>query len=931
MLEKKTPKRSVFWWTCGRTLSHCGFLVAYLVNGILSVVAASLLFVLFSSEVPVPGFLIKALEANLEAEGLGQKVKSIQFDLGGRILFNGIRLYSKSYDDPLAVIDQALVTIDLPALLFGKIRAAAIEISDGTLLSPSVVSPSGLPREVLSNLSGSIRLTGGGVKVENVRFTAGTAQAVITGSGHLPERKKSTEPGPGLSAAIAELVRQIPGILRIQNSMTAWESPIVRIRVAPNRNQGYDADAHLLAEGYRGPDGTTFRRLDATVALITHRGRIKSIDAAGRIASIQRTGLASASSVVFQTRWNHLPTRQDPYPDKLEIGIGQLSGYEATLRNISLVGRSTGYGALAFRSSSIFGREPIAIEGSVTPENGAAIIGVEGRAGSDWLDRVSEIIGSDVTYYADLSTRPVYRARVTLGPDWAWSKAEFEGLASNFVARGVRLDSAYARGQVTPAGVAVDQIEIRQGQTKAALSYQDIFATRNYRFLVRGTMRPHGISSWFGPWWEKFWSDFEVPENGGYCDLSIHGNWFGTQKTLVTGRVDADSIAVKSVKFDHVEGKIFIRPHFFDIYDATATRSEGSIAGNFQLLFKPGEKLPIEQHFSADSSIDLKSAAVIFGDAGVEMLAPYEYDTPPEVAFDGTVLRTGDEWNTNISIAIDTDAPFRYESFPLESLRTRVRVLNKRVELPTIAATYAGGALSAEALVDNGILTFDASLKDADFQDALTLFGNYTRRNDPAPLEATTEERFEDRNPGGRLDISLKAEGNLGDFASYSGVGRFDVTEAELGKIHLFGVLSAALQSTRFRFGTLRFTEASSPYQVNRNEVFFPNLEVTGPLAAIKSEGSYDIPTGDLDFQARFYPFNRGELPLFAILDTVLIPFSTFFEIRMTGSLASPKMSVSLGGAENTRPFATEEPVPTESQPPSDAGRQVEIRPVSSN
>ncbi|RKX33514.1 MAG: hypothetical protein DRP71_10220 [Verrucomicrobia bacterium] len=924
MPQEKPPRKSVFWWTCGRTFAHCGFLVAYLANGILSVVAASLLFLLFSSEVPVPGFLIKALEANLAAEGLGQKIESIQFDSGGRILLNGIRLYSESYDEPLVVIDQALVTIDLQSLVFGRFRAAAVRISDGTLLSPSVVSPSGVPRAVLSDLSGSIRLADGGIKIDNVRFNAGKAKAMITGSVQLPERKETTQPQPGLSTAIAELIRQIPRIIRIQNSMTALEAPIARIRVAPNRNQGYDARVHLLAEEYHGPDGIAVQGLDATVAVTTHRGKVSSIEASGMIASGERSGMVNASSVFFQAHWDRLPDSQNPYPDRVEIGIGQLSGYKATLRNIALVGRSTADDALAFRASAIFGREPIAIEGSVAPGSGSAVVAIEGRAGSDWLDRASEIIGTNVTYYADLSTRPIYRAGVVIGPDWSWSKAEFETMASGFVARGVLLDTAYARGQVTPAGVSVDQIEIRQGRTRASMSYQDTFATRDYRFLIRGTMRPLGISRWFGPWWERFWNDFEVPEKGGACDLSIHGNWFGIQKTLVTGQFDAENVAVKSTTFDHVRGKLFIRPHYFDIYDATATQSEGLIGGDFQLLFKPGEKLPVEQHFSADSTIDLKSAAAIFGDGGVEMLAPYDYDIPPKVAFIGTVLRAGDIWDTDISIEIDTDRPFRYEEFPLESLQTKVRILNKRVELPTIVATYADGTLSGEALVDDGILTFDASLKGAVFQNALMIFGNYTRRNEPEPKEENTEERFEDRNPGGKLNISLKAKGELGDFTSYNGVGRFDISEAELGKIHLFGVLSAALQSTMFRFSTLRFTEASSTFQINRNEAFFPDLAITGPLAAIKSEGSYDIPTGDLNFQARFYPFDRGGLPVFTLLDTFLNPFSTFFEIKMTGSLATPKMRVSLGGAENTRPFATEEAVPTDPPPTSDAGSQDE-------
>jgi len=277
--------------------------MAYLANGILSVVAASLLFVLFSSEVPVPGFLIKVLEANLEAEGLGQGIESVQFDSGGRILLNGIRLYSKSYDEPLVIIDQALITIDLQALLFGQIRAAAVRVSGGTLLSPSVVSPSGVPREVLSGLSGTVRLADGGIKIRNIRFSAGKTRAMITGSVQLPERRKPAASRPGLSAAIAELIRQIPRILLIQNSMASLQAPMARIRVEPNRNQGYSARVQLLAESYRGPDGTIVRGIDTTINLSTRRGRIRSIDALGTIASGEHTGMGNASSIHFHGYW----------------------------------------------------------------------------------------------------------------------------------------------------------------------------------------------------------------------------------------------------------------------------------------------------------------------------------------------------------------------------------------------------------------------------------------------------------------------------------------------------------------------------------------------------------------------------------------------------------------------------------------------------
>lgn len=918
MPQEKPPRRHVFWWTCSRTLSHCGFLIAYLVNGILSVVAGSMLFLLFASEVPVPRFLVQAIEANLAAEGLGQRIDSIQFDSRGHILLNGIRLYSTDYEEPLLLVDHALIKLDLSSILFGNIRAASLQISNGRLLSPTAVSPSGIPGEVLSDLSGSVHLKAGRVRIEHLRFRAGEIRSLATGSIQLPDRGKTKSDQPGLSAAIAQLVAQIPQIIHIEDLMTDLEAPIVRLHFAPNRSDGYDATVNLMADGYQTPDGTKVRSVNARIKLTTHLGKIETIGVQGRVEAAEHKDLAQIGAATFRANWNGIPTREAPYPEKLELNIARISSQRALLRYTSLIGKPLPDNSIAFTGSTTFGSQPIRLEGAVHPVEGHGTIGISGQAGADWLQMASEIIGSDVTYYADLSRKPVYRVAADLGPDWAWSEVRFEGMASDFLARGVLLDTAHARGHLTPDGVTVEQIHIRQGKTRAFMTYSDTFATRDYRFQAKGAIRPVAISGWFGPWWENFWKDLDVPPEGGQCDLNIYGNWFGMRKTKVTGSVVASNVSVKSYRFDHLDASIFIRPHYFDIYAGHASRPEGTISGEFQLRYEQGNRIPVEQHFKAESSIDLKTAARIFGDGGIAMLAPYGYEIPPQVEFSGAILRTGDEWDTDISLGIETDHPFSYEEFPLDSLHTRVRILNKRVELPSIVSTFAGGDLSGEALVDDaGILSFDASLKNAHFQDALKKFGAYLRRNDPPLSAEESQERFEDRNLGGRLDLTMKAQGGLGNFSSYVGAGHFDITEAELGRIHLFGVLSSALQSTMFKFSTLRFTEASSDVIINRNEAYFPDLSVYGPLAAIKSVGSYDIPTGGLDFQARLFPFDRSSFPVFALLDTMLHPLSSFFEVKTTGTLADPNISVALGGADATRPFATESPLeaPDATQP----------------
>src|SRR6185369_6327684 len=107
------------------------------------------------------------------------------------------------------------------------------------------------------------------------------------------------------------------------------------------------------------------------------------------------------------------------------------------------------------------------------------------------------------------------------------------------------------------------------------------------------------------------------------------------------------------------------------------------------------------------------------------------------------------------------------------------------------------------------------------------------------------------------LDAALSAQGNPESIPSFQGTGNVALTGAELGEVHLFGLLSQVLSGLSLSFSSLKFDAARSSFTLQDGALFFPDLKVTGPSAVIDARGNYVIATNALDFSAKFKPYDQ--------------------------------------------------------------------------
>jgi hypothetical protein len=232
--------------------------------------------------------------------------------------------------------------------------------------------------------------------------------------------------------------------------------------------------------------------------------------------------------------------------------------------------------------------------------------------------------------------------------------------------------------------------------------------------------------------------------------------------------------------------------------------------------------------------------------------------------------------------------------------------------LPEIYAGYANGVLIGNATTDNGQLSFDAKLTNADFDLAMKIYSDYVDRNFPTPPEPVEAGSMAREDYGGKLTLALKAKGPITDLKAFTGDGELALTDANLYKLKVIGLFSDLTG-----IGALGFTDAQGPLEVRRDRVLFPDLRVTGNTARIESSGSYSLRDRTIDFRVRMKPLRESPGFITKIFGMVVNPLTNLlFEAHITGTLRNPKRNVEFLAPRAPELEAAVEPEPISSPPP---------------
>jgi len=530
----------------------------------------------------------------------------------------------------------------------------------------------------------------------------------------------------------------------------------------------------------------------------------------------------------------------------------------------------------------------------------SARLQAEGRVGPDLIARTLTTHTPRAAPYFVFGEPVWFQADATFAPGWKFAGVTSRVAAGRLDSRGVKVTAA--RGRIDIKGtdfLAYDAYAAIGTDNFARGSYWMDFASTDYRMLLEGQLRPVEISGWFkGDWWPTFWNRYFAFPSPPVASVDVQGRWRdgNLSNNFVVAR--AGPATVWGGDFEHVAATVFVRPGFVHGWNLEGTRAAGRqhVSGSFKRTVTPGVRDGSRFEFDFTGNPEPRLVGRMLEGRADDVIAMVAVTQPPDLQAWGVI----DGSETLYRFTGRTAAPLRFLNFPIDQGSVAGSVQGTTVKLDQIEFGAAGGTGRMRATVTGSAgerrLGFDLFVNDAKLNRAVHAYEEYDALNAGRAYVASPDTMFVRKAGGSRLDFSLSAQGTPGSLVSFTGSGNAALTGAELGEIHLFGLLSQVLSGLTLSFSSLKLDAVRTSFQLKEGSAYFPDLKVTGPSAVIDGRGKYSYVTNALDFNAKFKPYDQPGSLLAAAVGLVMNPLTSILELRLTGPLRDPKWSVDITG-----------------------------------
>ena len=898
-------------------LSCCNAVLCWALWLTLTGTMATLGYVAYVKELPVPEFVLRRAERELVAANIDVSFGRARFDLTGRILLEDVRLRSQQFQEPLLASRLVYLDLNFWSLLAGHTNPKEIRVEGALLQLPAMLSPSGAAEPLVRNLAATVRYENGQWQISQLAGLVNHATVTVRGT-YTPQRRPPNVPRLTIEEVTSRFLQVGRQLALAVHELDVCEQPALDLTLATMPGIGNTADLSLTIRRVRATgtptstvenlSATTTIRLDGDQALpLRLHATADRIDFGGKYSAAKVRGIFSAQIS----------------PDRRAIKFGQ----------VQLAAQSvTAFGETAFapvlqtsldRWPEVNASAALQVDGAwLTAEieaqlrTGVARIHGVGNAPPVATNRVLQRFAPALAPYLVLGDPIALDVVAKFASGWKFTEVAARVRGGRLDSRGVKITSTRGRIEIDRQGnFLASDAELGAGENSARGTYWMNFSSRDFRILLTGRLRPADITGWFrSDWWPNFWRDFDFRAAPPRADVEVVGNYRDGARTVYFGRADATKAVVFGGDFETAHSVLFFRPHFQHLLAFAASRAAGAerASGSFKRFTDPVTKTTKRLEFSGEANFNPTVYQRMARGSVDSLLAPWEFTTPPHLIFHGH--RTGSAPSAVLDLAFTgrVKSPARYYGFPIEGARVVGGVTGRDVRLDEIEVQVAGGVGRGKASLSGSAearqLGFDAYVKDADLARSIRAVEEYEARRIGAAGKTTPDSKFMKRAAGGKLELSLSALGEPGSLESFRGSGNAQLTGAELGEIHLFGLLSQVLSAVSLDFSSLKLDTARSNFRLADGRINFPNLKVSGPSAVIDAKGDYVLASKSLDFLARLKPYEESRNPLKAAIGIVLNPLTSILELKLTGPLSKPAWSLALGSGNQPRPAPVQGP-----------------------
>lgn len=862
---------------------------------VLASLAAFQIYLASIRELELPGFVVREIEARLAATGMHAVFGRTVFDPSGRVLVEDVEVTVASFEEPVLKAKAVYARVDPWTLLAGRFEPLAWKVTGLSLRVPAMLSPSARTEEVVSDLDASFHDNGSEARVDYLNCSIGNLKVSARGG----YRLGAVKTGRAAPLPLAEeLQRNLNAFTRVfapeVRRLEAFDDPVLVLRVAPGPTGPAVADIAFLARGLSVSDYQA-GPLEASGSLDFTPQGVTPVEVNLAADELRAPGGLRAMGIRARFRGDLAanPLRLDARSVEVAAGDVEILGVPVGAPFATIIPGPLP--RLSVEAAGWLLGVPMAAGAGVDLGSKAADVRFDGEIAPAFVDYAASKTGRKLRQFLDPGSPVAVSGGLQLNPGWKLGRISARVAAHGLKVRGVVLDDAYGRVDYDGRHLSAPEAWVRSGGNFARGSYEQDIATRDYRFVLEGRLRPLDISPWFPRWWSALFGNFGFPSATPTASVDLKGRWTDGRRTSAFVRVESEDPVVRGVPFDRVRTLLFLRPTFTDGLGVTLIRGDGTAKATFVRRITPGPAGASQRtEFEAASTLDPREVAGVFGPGAAAAASHLACVRPPALHLKGEFESTKAPGGpgTSAHVEVRSEGVFQWYNWPLDKVAFVADLHGGDLTIDRITATIAGGAANGRVEVTGKApdrrVTVAAACTGASLGQAVVAAEGYiAQRKGARPVASTA---FLNEKANVRFDLNVSATGTYGDPFSYKGGGRASLEGAELGEVRVFGLLSELL-----RFTSLRFTSARGDFKVDGRQLVFPDVSVTGANSGIEAHGSYSLDRHELDFKAKIYPFKQSKLLPEMLVGAVLSPLSDVFEVKLTGSVANPRWMLAKG------------------------------------
>ena len=891
-------------WHVGRWCTRKGGLFAlWSLWLLLVIILAAQIHVFTSHEVALPDPVRRLIEQNLSSQGISLTFDRGMLDPSGRMLLENVRLGTPTTSGTLVTARSLHAKLKPWLLVTGRLDIEEISASGLDFHLPAMLSLSGSDETLANDIDFTILPHGRLMEIEHFTGRLGGLAVQAAGAVQLPTTSAVTDSTAFVKNLVTAYLKIGKQVQASANQLAALDVPVLDIQLAPVGDHFAAAQITLRANGMALPPFKSIHNAStgafiASTQFIVGGKTATPISITGRIESLQLPDVISARNLHFTLLASVEDGMQPVTPRQLELQCASLRWRDITIgpsaAKLTAVNKTT----IEADLSILLAGSPWKIAATLDPSQGAGRITLDGRVDSALLGLASGFAKRDLAALLEPSEPAPLNATATLLPGWEPSRVKGR-LHSGTVRVGtVHLDETGTEFTYEGTRVLCDNLVLRTGQSLAHGLYEMNTATKDFRFILTGGLRPAEISGWFHPWWKNFWKSFDFSKAMPEADVDVAGRWGSVTATRVFVQAAGGVTGLHDATFDRVSTRLFIRPQWEDILNFKVVQNGREASGSFTRLVSLDKNAWLSMDFSVASHLPFTTIGQLLGKDAAALLEPYHFANAPDLTLaghaDGVSAPGGP--SQHIDINLKSAGPASYHGFPLADLAFTARLNDGNLEIPAITLNVAQGRAAGNARVwgkgPARRIAFDATLTGANLGVAINTLAP-PKPNLPPPDEKTRirNQRLEQ----GQINLSLAAEGFYNDFHSFKGAGKADITCPDLGQLNLLGPLSELLHGTFLNFTSFSLNTLNAQFDVAGPLLKFGTVKVSGPRAAMDANGDYDLRTHQLDFNAKVYPFDESKSVVGSTVNLVLSPFSRVLEVKLQGTLEKPSWIFAYG------------------------------------